>query len=232
MSNVDLGNKQLFDPTGNNIIVINYPPGSFGNFLYLVLSMFVRETVSVDANKDFKFSESGNSHAVVKYTSLFRAGEEYVPTILNGFPFENRKILVKADSGLEVSGLTEIKQTFPNATIVRVAVDAYSSFLALHTFYEKVQNRQAPENAYEYFKSQGNLNRVAKWTSIKSEKIVNIQLTELALDPAKAIRTLIANLRLTMINEDKLDPLCAGWKHANREYLLAFKQYYNNKFKN
>lgn len=229
MSTLDIGNKKLFDPTGDNIIVVSYPPGGFGNFLYLVLTVFARETVSIDGNKDFKFSEDGNSHAVVKYSQPFKPGVEYVPTILNGVNFESKKIVVKADLGLSNPGLLEVKQTFPNATIVRVAIDEDSKYPALHAFELKVKNRPVPANAYEYFDTQGNLNTIARWEAITGEKTVNIPLTQLALNPVGAIKTLLADLGLTMISEDKLEGLCGSWQNANREIISTFKNYYTSK---
>ena len=53
-----------FDPADPNAIVIMYPTGGYGNFLYRLLSQHLENTVKL--HEDFDFSATGNSHAVSK----------------------------------------------------------------------------------------------------------------------------------------------------------------------
>ncbi len=220
----DIGKRKIYDQTGDNVIVISYAPGSFGNFLLLALTEFAGETVKAN-NENFTFGENGNSHNVVKYAQQYRQENTYNPWINNGIDFENKKIVLKADNGLANPGLDKIKETFPNATIVRVAVDDSSKLLALHLFEGKVKGRPVPENAYDYLKIQGNLKLVEQWSMIREDKICNVQLSELVLNPAQTIKSLITRLGLTIINVPKLTETCAAWEQANSQYISAFKAY-------
>ena len=59
-----------FDQNSTTATVIMYPTGGYGNFLYHVLTEFVKDTVK-PKGQQFNFSTTGNSHQTYKYTEPF-----------------------------------------------------------------------------------------------------------------------------------------------------------------
>ena len=59
-----------FDPDHPNAIVVMYPTGGYGNFLYLLLSQYIQSTVKISQSQ-FKFSTTGHSHSVIKHVKPF-----------------------------------------------------------------------------------------------------------------------------------------------------------------
>ena len=118
-----------FDKNSKNIILIMYPTGGYGNFLYYLLTEYFSNTVKVK-NK-FQFSSSGDSHQIIKYTSPFLLGASYnkiqqftynyivndkkaYDQILSG-----KKFIVLCDTGNLVDTIKIKELYFPNASVIR-----------------------------------------------------------------------------------------------------------------
>ena len=132
-----------FDKDSDQCIVIMYPTGGYGNFLYYLLTQYFKDTVKVKENQNFKFSPLGNSHNVYKYTEVFSFGSHYnkldkfsynykiydrssQEQILNG-----KKYLVLGDTGNLVDSVKFLKKYFPNATIIRTYAETFEEKLVL-----------------------------------------------------------------------------------------------------
>jgi hypothetical protein len=218
-----------FDPTSKDIIVINYPPGGFGNFLYHLFSEFANETVKV--NNRFEFSKTGNSHATWKYTQTYRAQYPYYPVIDHNANADGKKILVLCDNGLENPELDNVINTFPNAQIIRVVPNDSSRYLLMQTCTEKAAVKVLHDLSYDPLIAIWDRSvlgpKIDLWTSIEHSNVHNLMLTALVLDPVKEFERLCSKLGLTVFNQDNLELFCNEWAEQNRRYIEPFKEYYD-----
>lgn len=127
-----------FNKDSENIIVIMYPTGGYGNFLYKVLTDYLEHTVKIE-DPDFTFSESGNSHKSKKYTEIFDLGSAYYEKRLKTFSYDYRildetvldqiqmgkLIVVLADTGNLGDNVNFIRRYFPHAKIIRIYAESF-----------------------------------------------------------------------------------------------------------
>ena len=52
------------------LVLIHYPGGGYGNFIYLLLSIFLKDTIKPEST-DYVFSELGDSHSNKKYSTKY-----------------------------------------------------------------------------------------------------------------------------------------------------------------
>lgn len=203
-----------FDPTSNDIIVITYPPGGFGNFLFFILTEFVEETVKVN-NSNFEFSLSGDSHSTAKYCVTFdsRIHKVRYPCFSTA-DIRNKKILILSDSGVEHPSIDCITHRFPNAQIIRTYSDVKSKLLLYLTSKEKAM-KDISELSQDW-ESDGLAKYLSQWLPVSNAH--NISLTNLVSEPVETIKSLVAQLNLTLINEDRLATVCNNWKESNSKY--------------
>ena len=132
----------LFDRASTNAIVIMYPTGGYGNFLYYLLTEHFDNTVKIENHK-FKFSESGNSHRVYKYTEPFLLGPHYKN--LKDFTYnyqvydqdsydqiqKGRRFLILGDTGNLMDSVRVLQKYFSNATFIRTYAETFNEKLVL-----------------------------------------------------------------------------------------------------
>jgi len=132
-----------FDRDSDNCVVIMYPTGGYGNFLYYLLSEHLANTVKIKQN-NFEFSDSGNSHAVPKYTEIFWLGKYQVERRLKEFKYNygieeqylpqveaGAKFLVLGDMGNLADNVAFLRRYFPNATIIRTYAESFDEKVIL-----------------------------------------------------------------------------------------------------
>jgi hypothetical protein len=133
-----------FDKFSNRGILIMYPTGGYGNFLYKILTDHFESTVKV-SNTNFMFSTAGNSHATYKYTEIFKLGTAYVTKQLKSFDYSykindldsanqinlNKNFLVLGDTGNLGDNIKFIRRYFPNFKIIRVYAESFEEKLIL-----------------------------------------------------------------------------------------------------
>jgi hypothetical protein len=131
-----------FDKNSNNCVVIMYPAGGYGNFLYYLLTEFFEDTVKTD-NKDFLFSISGDSHKAKKYTEIFSLGLAHSTKTLQSFNYNyqindkdayaqikrGKKFLVLADTGNLGDNVNFVRRYFTSAKILRVYANTFNEKL-------------------------------------------------------------------------------------------------------
>jgi len=224
-----------FDVTSDNIILISYTSGGFGNFLYHVLSEFADETVKVV--NQFKFSSTGDSHATKKYTERYFQDQPYTPNIL--VDPADKKILILGDHGINYNSIV---QTFPNAKIVRSVVNTDVYSVVHQTCVEKgmlsnILEESMPyvtdnwaEGAEDYAVRENFTLLYHNWPdrgwsdSINLKNIINLNIENLINNPSETIIELIKQLGLTPIKIDALLALCKDWLYVNKKYFhLYFK---------
>ena len=130
-----------FDKNSKNIILIMYPTGGYGNFLYYLLTEYFSNTVKV--LNDFQFSSNGNSHQVKKYTQPFLLGLHYKN--IQSFKYDytvsdkesydqissGKKLVVLCDTGNLVDTIKIPQSYFPNASIIRCYAQSFDEKLVV-----------------------------------------------------------------------------------------------------
>jgi len=226
----------IFDPASENIILISYPSGGFGNFLYYLLSKFCLETV--DINDDaFKFSLSGDSHSIIKYTNpYFMDPPDYDPSI--NVKFADKKILVLCDNGIGNDQYHGIRNTFPNATIVRSVIDTKIRPVIYQTCVIKARrssmllentkhiNDNWSDSAENYAVRENFTLLYHNWPFgwRPDPTVINFHLEKLITDPINTVKNMISNLGLTLTNDDELPKIIKVWYTVNQKY---FNIYYS-----
>jgi hypothetical protein len=135
-----------FDVDSPNCIVIMYPTGGYGNFLYYLLSEHLESTVK-SKSELWEFSSNGHSHQYPKHVEEFQLGLcvanknvkefAYNYNILNSTAQEQiqqgKKFLVLADVGNTGDNIKFLKRYFPKATIIRTFAESFDEKLIVWT---------------------------------------------------------------------------------------------------
>jgi hypothetical protein len=133
-----------FNKNSAQCLVVMYPSGGYGNFLYYLLTQHFEQTVKLN-NKNFKFSDTGNSHNVTKYCEIFALGPAYNNKNLKNFNYsyqvfdqyyldqinQGKKFVVLADMGILGDNIAFLQRYFPQATVLRVFANTFEEKLVL-----------------------------------------------------------------------------------------------------
>lgn len=220
--------------SSSNIILISYPSGGFGNFLYYALSTFARETPKFD-NSSFAFSDTGNSHAVVKYGHIFKN----VLTRLDKDLDYSKRVLILCDNGIMDDSYNTPLSMFPNATIVRTVIDEQVRPVIYQTCVLKAMENNNLDNAVldHVIDKWGNSDVSSvrenytlmyhNWPFLKWQKqddinIVNVSLKKLILDPYATLVMLFNHLKITCIDYVGLLSYCTEWASANAQFFNIY----------
>jgi hypothetical protein len=226
----------IFDPKNQNIILISYPSGGFGNFIYYILTNFADQTVKVP-NLRFNFSDDGNSHTVTKYTEIyFHDPVEYVPNI--DVDPADKKILVLCDNGINNDKYSKIKKIFPNATIVRIVIDLLTRPIIYQSCIVKAMKLK---NVDVVNQQQVNANWIDADTNYAqrenftlfyhnwpfgwqaSADTINLSLEELITNPIETIIKLINSLGMQLVNKESLQQVVDNWLNVNAKYFSVYQ---------
>jgi hypothetical protein len=241
--------SNLYDTTSRDIILISYPPGGFGHFIYYVLSEFADRTVKID-NSQFKFSGGGNSHSALEYTNVFwHDPDAYDLKLLATVDVSDRKILVRCDPGLKIPGdlvYTKTDKIFPNATVIRNILNDNTAFLIYDMALKKIVDNDifqsceesinlnwsdSSENyarrefytlAYRNLKSNKIFSNLCRWQFLDKPNLINFSLEDLIADPYQSICSLIKRLDMKVVQESKLKTLCAEWSEKHLSYTVSY----------
>lgn len=220
----------------NRIILISYPTGGFGNFIYYILSTFSNNTYKVDNN--FQFSETGNSHSVVKYTPVyFKDPDEYVlPTIDT-----KNKILILCDNGINNDKYLKINYHFRNHKIIRMIIDeevrpviyatciikgmvqdinTESSFHVRSNWSDHDEEYAIRENYTLLYH-----NWPFNWNACVQSNVVNVSVKQLIDDPVTTLKNLIISIDGTLINEKEFVETCRQWSYVNSQYFTPYLEW-------
>lgn len=224
----------IFDTASSDIILISYPSGGFGNFIYHILTEFANETVKVD-NSTFKFDSTGRSHQSTKYTEIYYKDPlVYIPTI--AVEHNNKKILVLCDNGINNDNYTKINKNFPNATIVRLVISNAVRPIIYQTCMIKASEKNIVDtnsnhiaanwtDANESYAIRENFtlfyhNWPFAWN--KDDNTINVELEDLITNPISTIETLINTMNMTVINHEALNQSLRDWLVANSSYFAIY----------
>lgn len=227
----------ILDNHSKDIVLISYPSGGFGHFLFHILTGFCKETVKA-YNTEFKFSEHGDSHATKLYTeTFFKDPDEYFTEIAAPYSVGS-KILVLCDNGINHDSYSKILKTFPNGTIVRTVIDYDIRPVIYQTCIVKAKKDDLLDTNSDHVKDH--------WTDSDEEYairenftllyqnwpfgwepidgVINFSLEGLITNPVSSIEWLSDKLNLTIQNREQLEDLCSEWVKTNKSF---FAVYYN-----
>ena len=210
-----------FDPTSKDIILITYPPGGFGNFVYHLLTEFAAETVKSN-NNSFKFGAGGNSHNTKKYTvTYYHDPTFYFPYIDSDVDTKNKKILVLIDNAYYDNEYVRLRTFFPNASIVRMCLTVDIDYIVAALLASKTQGLPVELNRDRPF------GQIWGFEPMEQENIVNVPIKEFMLDPETTFKQLLDDLGLTLINETSLVSLLANWRSVHKPYFIElYKEFH------
>lgn len=217
------------------MILISYPSGGFGNFIYYVLTEIASNTYKFK-NSNFEFDLLGRSHAVAKYTpTYFHDPDSYCAKL----PDTDREILILCDNGINNDSYAKINQTFPEALKIRTCIDlavrpviyktciykAAESDPLSETHNQVVNNwidHQEPYAIRENFTLMYH-NWPFKWEP--ASDCVNVSLESLIDDPKLTITNLIHSIGGEVIDANRLTIICDNWLAANQKYFTVYYEW-------
>lgn len=222
----------IFDTTRDDIILISYPSGGFGNFIFHMVSNHSADTVKFH-NKLFTFSDTGDSHNTTHYCNIYyKDPTEYQPTILTKNP---GKLVVLCDNGVNNDSYDKVRAVFPNSTIVRAVIDAAMRPVVYNTMIVKAMKSDTGSSrehvaanwidAQTDYAIRENFTLMYrswqfKWDAMTS--VVNVSILQLVVDPITCITKLITELNSVVVDMDTLVATCETWKNANSKYFAVY----------
>ena len=221
----------------DRIILINYPSGGFGNFVYHILTEYSTNTHKVD-NSNFHLSTSGNSHSGVKYTPVWsKDPNDYVlPKIET-----DNKLLILCDNGIDNDSIVKISQKFKSHKIIRLCIDqeirpvifkTYTTKSLDRTVYDEVSeqvNNYWSDAAEEYAVRENFTlfyhNWPFKWEPLADSSVINVSIQKLIDNPIDTLKNLIINIGGSVINKKSFENLCKEWLKSNQRYFQIYKSW-------
>lgn len=216
----------------SNLVLISYPSGGFGNFLFHTLTTYADQTYKT--NKKFEFSLSGNSHNTHKYTSIyFQDPESYQLNI----PDPEKITLVLCDNGITDDSYTNIHKTFADPkTILRVCIDYNVRPIVYQTCVIKamrstlLDESQSHVNNHwidadtDYAKRENFTLLYHNWPFNWEPRpdTINISLEQLILDPVSSLLDTMKQIGCSCIDLSGLTAFCDEWKKINSNYFEPY----------
>lgn len=221
----------------SRIILISYPTGGFGNFVYFILSTF-GSNIHCSDNTNFSFSITGNSHLVAKPTPVyFNDQDEYT---LPSIDTDNR-ILILCDNGVNNDKYHKINRIFKNHKIIRMVIDEDIRPVIYTTCVVKGMNRELDIESYNHVKDNWSdhvedysirenytllyYNWPFQWNVDEQPNIINVSIKQLIDDPVATFSDLILNIGGTVIDHKDLEIKCEEWIKVNKKYFTPYLEW-------
>ena len=103
-----------------------------------------------------------------------------------------------------------LRNDYPNATIVRTAIDPEIRTIIRRILLHKVDFKKI-ERDPNFWLDNG-------WLPLNVPMVINLDIKNLMQDPSKTLKKLISDLNLTLINEERLDEICKRWKESHKDF--------------
>lgn len=229
--------KYKIDPHSDNIILISYQSGSYGHFLYYVLTHFFDKTVKIHDDQ-FVFDSLGTAHLLKNYCKVWYEFDidEYPLDI--AVPYSaDEKILILCDHGhrCKTDNYDELKRCFSNAKILRVTTSGAAEPVMYNTYLVKCkeshnipgQNNKHVQlnwNTTEDWAVRENFtlwyhNECAPQFSAKDDpNIINLDLAELIINTTQTLMHVGDQLGLSVIDYKKLLMFCKHWHRIQNNF--------------
>lgn len=219
-----------FDTTSPDIIAISYPPGGFGHFMYHVLTHHCVETVKVNAD-DFEFGSAGDAHQTTRYVPTWNPREPYVPTMATASP---GRIVVLCDHGWAHDSVADIRDTFPQAQILRMVIDDMAEPVIYHTYTNKTgQSLAHSQHVQQHWPDEPWAHRenYTLWYHSRPfhfgavDGAVNINISQLLSLPTTTLVDAIQALGLNVIDLGPLARFSHNWLTLQEPYVKILKDW-------
>jgi hypothetical protein len=233
-----------FDPLSDQIILISYPSGGFGHFLYHVFTHYFHGTVKIP-NSKFELSKGDSFHNSKKYNKVWygtreNEGHQWVPEItVNYLP--NEKILILCDHGWYSDPKNDTyNQTFnffPNAQIIRVC----SHDTALPIFHNTLNGKSGFVKKYPEVveHTQSSWGTDEDWAVRENYTLwyhssphqfrpmvlangINLHLADVVSSPVTTLISAAKYFGLDVIDQSLLTLFCKKWLRAQHMYFKVF----------
>lgn len=225
------------------IVLISYPSGGFGNFIYYVLTEFADQTYKVD-NSHFKFAVNGNSHSTKKYLPIwYKDPENYkLPSVFT----TDKTALILCDNGIDNDSYKKIRAVFQNCKILRLCISESVRPIIYKTCIIKAKNTNLIDEIKESMINWGKdknedyairenytlfyHNWPFNWQPLNLYNIINIDLENLIFNTYETIMSIIQSIGARPINTEKLNNVCQQWFDLNKDFfkINLIKQELNN----
>jgi len=235
--------KYPVDRTSDKILVISYPAGGFGHFIFYLLTHFTQETVKVQ--DELQFSTTGDSHHQHRYIlPWFRYRDPTYQFDCTSFrPLDPNDIkIIIHDAGHDIED-QEIRDYFPNARFIKVCVEPevritlleLSVVKALRMTWDewldlKLPTAQIKNGPCE--KTPWTSNQMI-WRNVNStfpkfcpsgySNVTNVSLKNFIVDTERTFRKLARDLNLTVINDQLLQTKLHEWSNLHQRYIDSVK---------
>ena len=219
------------------MILISYPSGGFGNFLYHVLTECSSNTYK-QHNTNFQFDANGRSHDTKKYTPIWSKDPDDYKVIL---PNTDKECLILCDNGINNDSYTKINEVFPESSKkIRVVIDGRSRPVIYKTCLIKAQGVDHIDDAHEHvisgwdntedFSVRENFtllyhNWPFKWFPDKD--CLNIELSSLITRPNETLTKLINDIGGEVVSTKVLSDICEKWLTTNNTYFSIYHDWKN-----
>lgn len=229
----------IFDPASKDIILISFPAGGFGHFIFYILTEFANDTVKAD-NSLFNFSSVGDSHGVNLYSAVYNEKtDSYIPSI--EIDPQDKKILILCDMGIKKENYEKINQIFTNARLIRLVIDKEVRPVINQTLIVKAMGMPSVTeesldhigtnwiDSQEDYAIRENFSLVYHnwnfgWLPI--EGVINLSIKQLIDDPHLTLKNLIDHLGMELIDSDRFQSVVSQWYQNNFKF---FKIYHKTK---
>lgn len=216
----------------SNIVLISYPSGGFGHFVYHALTCHGSNTFKT--KQDFSFSKTGDSHSTQHYIQTYYKDPDKFEFVV---PDQTKTCLILCDNGVNNDSYVKLRKTFPTEQIIRLVIDPdvrpviYSTCVikAMRTDIASENAKQVEINwddsEQDYAKRENFTLMYHQWPYSWGpvDGVLNISIEQLYLDPVSTITDLIHILGDTVEDELGLDSLCAEWKRLNTHYFEPYE---------
>jgi hypothetical protein len=231
-----------FDTTSDQIILISYPSGGFGHFLYHVFTHYFHGTVKLPA-ASVALPDGTNFHHLEKYNTVWYGTRKipdykWSPEITVDY-LPTDKILVLCDHGYpkeQHDTYWQVSEVFPNAHIIRVCCQGSALPVIYNTFNGKSGFDLGPETEKYVQNVWGTLEDWAvrenftlqyhkglyEFKPVTLDRLLNLHMIDFIARPATVLVDLAKNFDLTVINQSSLNLFCKKWLVSQYSFIKVF----------
>ena len=235
--------KYPVDRNSDKILVISYPAGGFGHFIFYLLTHFTKETVKVP--DELQFSPTGDSHQQHRYIFPWHRNNnpyyQFDCSSVSPLDPDDIKIIIH-DAGHNNED-QDVRDYFPNARFikvcaepeVRIALLELSVAKALNIswdawFYQTIPSAPIKQGFSE--KTPWTLHQLV-WRNVNFTfpkfcpsgypNVTNVSLKNFIVDTERTFRKLARDLNLTVINDQLLQTKLHEWSNVHQRYVNSVK---------
>jgi hypothetical protein len=239
----------LIDKDSHDIIVISYPPGAGGYFLYTAITRYAQGAVHLGM-PGFRFGDHGDCHHTELYIPVMWHHPDEYDLVLSKIKAQDityNKIVVICDHGpCYDEHYQYLRSHFPQAKIVRTVLDTDMVHIVARSATEKpqsgtdmiqmhrviYQNTQPPVPFRRWLKDMikspvpgGVYDSLQRWQPVYQKDVVDFSIRHFVYPEQDGVARLIEDLGMTVRDQDGLRDFCRQYQQANLKYyrwLLAW----------